>query len=129
MASSVFYSVEVERRRPQCQHHSLHGRRSVRLFWQSQCGRFKIEFKNLNSNFEFKIRAVGVQLELGGIEEAEAACERLALMGQSPEVYQQLGERLRRVAGWLSRRATVGLHQQAQGRLEGVWSGAQARCP
>lgn len=66
-------------------------------------------------------------MESGALEEAQAACLRVSQLGERPDVYGPLAQRLQHVADWLRQRASVGLRDQGRDFFEGVWSGQQVQ--
>ena len=68
-----------------------------------------------------------LQLEMYALEEAAFSCVRVGQLGESPQVYQPLANKLQQIVEWLRGRAKSGLEQQGRDRFEGVWSGTQAR--
>jgi len=69
--------------------------------------------------------AASAEIELQSLEEAQAACLRVGQLGDRPDIYGPLAQRLEQVASWLKQRASVGLKEQGRDRMEGVWSGQQ----
>ena len=69
--------------------------------------------------------AASAELESGALDEAQAACSRVSQLGERPDIYGPLAQRLQLVADWLRQRASVGLKDQGRDFYEGVWSGQQ----
>ena len=69
--------------------------------------------------------AASAELESGALEEAQAACMRVSQLGERPDIYSPLAQRLQHVSDWLRQRASVGLKDQGRDFFEGVWSGQQ----
>ena len=69
--------------------------------------------------------AASAELEVHALEEAQAACLRVNQLGERPDVYGPLAERLRHISEWLKQRASVGLKDQGREFHEGVWAGQQ----
>ena len=69
--------------------------------------------------------AASAELEVHALEEAQAACLRVNQLGERPDVYGPLAERLRHISEWLKQRASVGLKDQGRDFHEGVWAGQQ----
>ena len=71
--------------------------------------------------------AASAELEIHALEEAQAACLRVSQIGERPDIYGPLAERLRHVGEWLKQRAAVGLKDQGRDFYEGVWAGQQVK--
>lgn len=69
--------------------------------------------------------AASAELEAHVLDEAQAACLRVSQLGERPDIYGPLAQRLQHIADWLRQRASVGLKDLGRDTWEGVWSGQQ----